>query len=141
MEVANDGSDLAGEMVAGFRALPEHPLLQDLTGRGAVQRVYFIKSGSQIKIGIAVDPVRRMASLQTAQAKRLRLLGTCAGGREKERELHDQFKDARMRGEWFKATPGLMARIAELIDKEERASRRFRERQRIRSGERWKDVP
>ena len=66
--------------------------------------VYFVQAGDggPIKIGYSHDPLSRMRTLQTAQRERLRLLGTIAGGRAKEREVHAYFANLHAHGEWFR---------------------------------------
>jgi len=76
--------------------------------------VYFIQAGGDagpIKIGVAVDPWRRLCHLQTASHDVLAMLGMTAGDVAHERELHERFAIARLRGEWFTATPELLAYI------------------------------
>lgn len=65
--------------------------------------VYFVQQGmaGPIKIGCSSEPLVRMLQLQTAHAERLRLLYFEMGDRERERELHQRFADARISGEWF----------------------------------------
>lgn len=76
--------------------------------------VYFVECEGLIKIGCTVNMERRMASLQTSQAKDLRLLAMAVGDNYGERLLHQQFREARQRGEWFEKTPALM-RLIEAI--------------------------
>jgi hypothetical protein len=67
-----------------------------------VSVVYFIQAGENgpIKIGRAVDVAKRMARFQTANPKKLALLGTIPNG-DREREFHERFKHLRTQGEWF----------------------------------------
>lgn len=73
--------------------------------------VYFAGAGSRIKIGWSRKVGSRIAQLQTGNSDPIRLLGVIPGGRAKERQLHEQFAHARLSGEWFDATPDLMAFI------------------------------
>lgn len=68
-----------------------------------MSHVYFVQAGENgpVKIGLAEDPDRRVAELQTGCFAELRLLGTIAGDRGTERALHERFADYRIRGEWF----------------------------------------
>jgi predicted GIY-YIG superfamily endonuclease len=69
--------------------------------------IYFIQSGyGAIKVGMAKNPEKRLANMQTSIPKSLRLLAAIPlpdrkSARALERELHDLFKDERIRGEWF----------------------------------------
>jgi hypothetical protein len=76
-----------------------------------VSFVYFIQVGTEgpIKIGVAADPVARLADLQTANATELVLLATCEGGRAEEAHIHAVCRDARLRGEWFRPTSEVLA--------------------------------
>jgi len=50
-------------------------------------RVYFARSGNQVKIGSAFNPPRRVESFRTARPG-IKLLGHVAGGRKLETQLH-----------------------------------------------------
>lgn len=78
--------------------------------------VYFIQgeASGAIKIGHSRNLKARLSSMQTASTEPLKLLGFMPGGEEVESSLHERFADARKRGEWFTATPELLALIASL---------------------------
>jgi hypothetical protein len=80
------------------------------------ETIYFIQgeNSGAIKIGYSSKVGARLAAMRTASAEPLRLLGCAPGGRLLERQLHREFADARSRGEWFCATPELIARISSL---------------------------
>lgn len=65
--------------------------------------IYVIKSKErdEFKVGISAEPVKRLASLQTARADELELLYTFPGTMETESVLHDLLAEFRIRGEWF----------------------------------------
>lgn len=75
--------------------------------------VYFIQmgEGGPIKIGWTRDPWQRIHELQTAQPYRLRLLGVIEGDRHTERRLHRELAEHRVRGEWFKSAPDVLAKL------------------------------
>jgi hypothetical protein len=74
--------------------------------------VYFLSDGrGRVKIGYASDLAHRFAAIQTGSADALTLIGWCPGGRAVEREWHERFGDARIRGEWFTLTPELAKAI------------------------------
>lgn len=68
--------------------------------------VYFAQSHDQIKIGWSRDVTKRMAALRTGNPD-LTLLHTIPGGYDLEQELHYQFSEHRLGGEFFKAEPVL----------------------------------
>lgn len=84
---------------------------------GWVASVYVIGIEGQavVKIGIAEDPERRLARLQTAHHDRLYLLAVIPTdeARTLEAELHERFASSRRRGEWFEITPELRAWLAD----------------------------
>lgn len=73
--------------------------------------VYFAEADGRVKIGWSKKVASRVAQLQTANAVPLRLLGVIPGGRALERQLHERFAPARLSGEWFEATPDLLAYV------------------------------
>lgn len=70
----------------------------------ALAGVYFIQQGDTgpIKIGWSKNVRSRLASLQTANPQRLRLLLVLKGEERDERRLHDWFSLERLGGEWFR---------------------------------------
>lgn len=77
-------------------------------------RVYFAQVGDRIKIRWSRNVATRVATLQTANADPIHLLATIPGARSLERQLHERFAAARVSGEWFEATPDLLAYIGSL---------------------------
>lgn len=79
--------------------------------------VYFIQDTHSrfIKIGHAADPLKRLASLQTASPHGLELLGTVAGGPKEEALLHELFERFHHRGEWFRGDSDLIASVRRLM--------------------------
>lgn len=74
--------------------------------------VYFVqcRTTGLIKIGTTKrDPEKRLATLQTGCPTELRLLGTLRGGEPRESRLHEDFSDYRVRGEWFRPGPRVVA--------------------------------
>jgi hypothetical protein len=82
------------EIMSAFAAmrLPRPPAPAP---RGSPERVYFAVLGDLVKIGVAVDPERRVRRLNGE------LVRVEPGGRERELELHRRFAALRVRGEWF----------------------------------------
>jgi hypothetical protein len=77
--------------------------------------VYAITDGTNIKIGVANNPLQRIKSLSTGNANKLRLLGYFPGGFELERELHQRFRKVRENGEWLYSTNELVEYLNEKI--------------------------
>jgi Meiotically up-regulated gene 113 len=73
--------------------------------------VYFARGGDFIKIGVTKRTRERLTSLQTASPTRLEIILALPGGEEQEKHLHRKFATDRERGEWFRASPKLMAVI------------------------------
>lgn len=80
--------------------------------------VYFIHAPEvgRVKIGIAVNPPKRLMELQVGSPVSLRLLGVIKGGEQEEAELHSEFYDLRIQGEWFRAASDLMEFIQSEAD-------------------------
>jgi hypothetical protein len=77
--------------------------------------VYFVQATSgAIKIGLATDVKRRLATLQTSHPEKLSLLATRLGGRVRERAYHAKFAEHRLHGEWFAPHPDILAEIERL---------------------------
>ena len=82
-------------------------------------RVYFIAVGDEaIKIGVAQNVEARMASLQTGNHEKLRLIGSIPGDVTTEKKFHRVFAKYHVHGEWFKAAPPLLQFIEFIIEME-----------------------
>ena len=84
------------------QVLPEH--------KGKRQYVYIIKNmdSNNIKVGVATDPYKRLAQLQTGSDSDLALIYTsylCSNAFQVETKVHSRFEDKHVRGEWFKVDP------------------------------------
>lgn len=81
------------------------------------QFVYFVQQGDRgpVKIGVAKDPLDRMAALQTGNPTELHLRQVVPGQRDLESKLHYRFREARIRGEWFGDDPELDLSYLKLI--------------------------
>ena len=65
-------------------------------------KVYFVSGDDQfIKIGFTTDLKKRIASLNTASPRALRVRLVLDGSLELEQELHTKFSRYRANGEWF----------------------------------------
>jgi hypothetical protein len=65
--------------------------------------IYFIQHGENgpVKIGLSIEPVKRIRKLQTGNPRDLFLRHVVPGDLSVEQQLHDRFEPARIRGEWF----------------------------------------
>lgn len=80
--------------------------------------IYFITDGEFVKIGYTdnEDLAPRLAALQTANARELRVVGTIPGGADVEATLHRVFGALRVRGEWFAlAVPEDIVELADVV--------------------------
>lgn len=73
--------------------------------------VYFAQAGEghPIKIGSAKNVSRRIAALNTASPRRLKLICAIHGDASKERALHAELAAFRMDGEWFLPSPEVLS--------------------------------
>jgi hypothetical protein len=83
-------------------------------GHRVSDKTYFIRCEDYVKIGIAVDVMKRMRDLQSANPKRLELLAVVEGCHKFERSLHRRFADLRHSDEWFRLGPELSEYIEEI---------------------------
>ena len=87
--------------------------------------IYIIQasSGGPFKLGWALDPKMRLATLQIGNPARLELLGQFQGTGRRERELHEMLKEFRGLGEWFNPHPRAKEILAEASEKKSIARR------------------
>lgn len=78
-------------------------------------QVYFIQQGDAgpIKIGYSTNPEKRLKTLSTASPYPLHLRLVIEGGKKLEKDLHDQFAEHQLDGEWFEANASLLTFIDE----------------------------
>ncbi len=79
-------------------------------------KVYFIqaKGSGLIKIGMSLNVSSRLKALQQASPEKLRILKIIEGGRKKEFELHEKFKNIKSHSEWFQPEEELLEYIGEI---------------------------
>ena len=75
--------------------------------------IYFIeaKEVGRVKIGWTNNLKGRLEALQTASPCRLEITLLLSGDMKRERELHEQFKEHRLHGEWFNVSLAITAFI------------------------------
>ena len=79
--------------------------------------IYFIYSPelSRLKIGYTNDVKKRFSQIKTHSPSKLVLLGHSEGDFEKERFLHEKFKENRNHLEWFKLDLAMLKQLNEYI--------------------------
>lgn len=78
--------------------------------------IYAIESAMMdaVKIGITIDPAKRISSMQTGNPDQLKMIGCWPGNADNEKQLHGELKNDFLRGEWFKRTPAVLTAIQRL---------------------------
>lgn len=80
---------------------------------GSPELVYFMEAdGFGIKIGYSNNPQRRLLEIRSHCPFAVKLLFAVVGGVEREQDLHREFRDDKIRGEWFRPSQRLLSRIA-----------------------------
>lgn len=80
---------------------------------GTAGFVYFVGADNGlVKIGYSVDPISRIAAMQTGSGPALQLIGALPGTYEDERNLQLRFSEYLIRGEWFARRGALAEFIA-----------------------------
>lgn len=109
------------QIVNGYRHRPgkQPPTQHQVRKRHAYDkhhhvRVYFVRVGAFVKIGITNNLDRRMRSLEGQCPFPVELLAACAGGRPLEKALHARFAHRHHRLEWYHYAADLDAAIWEL---------------------------
>lgn len=70
--------------------------------------IYFIKACSKfVKIGTSNDIDKRVKSMQTSQARTIKVVAVLNGSFQTESGLHELLKGSHYKGEWFKTTEEL----------------------------------
>ena len=84
--------------------------------RGSLVWLYAIQAGDggPIKIGMTRNPAERLATLQQGNAEHLHGIAAWSGFPFEEKQIHQEFADARLRGEWFKPTDALVDLVLRL---------------------------
>lgn len=96
-------------VMAQYSDLRRDKLDTMIVGRGrptiqAAGFIYFLWSGSHIKIGYSTEPTQRLSQLLTGLAEGVRSFALVPGERRDERRLHVALDRHRRKGEWFAAT-------------------------------------
>jgi hypothetical protein len=98
--------DLAERLIAQHEAEARKPL------RKPHHVVYFLRFGERVKIGTSGNLTERLREVPHDE-----VIGTIPGNATVEREWHVRWADIRIKGEWFHATPELLATIGQAVAK------------------------
>lgn len=83
-----------------------------------MQQLYIITNATHLKIGISVDPTKRIKELSTGSSTKLELVHTLIPkyikASELEAKLHARFSEYRCNGEWFELT--CLPKVLEVLD-------------------------
>lgn len=106
------GNLLARVLDLPMLSVPEHPPSRPESW------VYFIQAGDSgdIKIGLARDVAKRMSDIQNGCPHELRLLVAVPGDKDVELAFHREFRQWRVRREWFAPSQELLDRIKVLAE-------------------------
>jgi hypothetical protein len=74
--------------------------------------IYFVEMAGHIKIGLASNWRKRVSGLQTSSPFEITCLLVLTAYIGLERDLHEKFSAAHVRGEWFKDCPEIRVFIA-----------------------------
>ena len=79
-------------------------------------RVYFMRAGDSIKIGVSQNVTQRVREIRTANSSDIHLIGALVGGRHLEGILHHRFRKHHIRGEWFKLD--ILPEVLDMVEKD-----------------------
>lgn len=65
----------------------------------------------EVKLGVSIEPARRLRAIQTAHGAPLEMVIVGVGGATVEQEIHRRFAAHRKLGEWFHEAPEITAWI------------------------------
>lgn len=71
--------------------------------------IYFLWVGDAIKIGFSKDPVIRLSQLRPGLSDKPKMIVCFPGTMRDEKRLHRRLKAQKLRGEWFRANPTVIA--------------------------------
>lgn len=82
-------------------------------------RVYFIRSGYYVKVGISTQVAARVEALQTGSPDEIKLIGDIRGDLFTEKAIHKAARKHHHRGEWYSLGLEMSIAVAELCDAEQ----------------------
>lgn len=93
--------EIAAALREDSRKKTKEELEVESMARVSVGYVYFIKSGSMVKIGFSTDVVNRLSNLKVGNPFGSNLVAAIPGTEDTEAYFHKMFADYRKQGEWF----------------------------------------
>jgi len=92
------------------------PLIRAYYRQPGLVWLYAIQMGEAgpIKLGVTLNPAERIATLQQGNPETLHGLAAWRAMPVEEKELHEEFAYARVRGEWFRPVPELVDLVLRL---------------------------
>lgn len=84
------------------RSAPRTAAPQAAPDKRKLEYVYFLKTGSFVKIGFSKNPVYRSGEMATAFSQDIDWLLAFRGSRAIEKQLHVRFAAYHQKGEWFR---------------------------------------
>jgi len=123
-EVFRHAPPWIGEMYSGEFDSPEWPTADQRSDVKAQPKVYLIRSGDLLKIGVSVNPQKRLKKLKTGCAFPPSVAKTwdTDDAYGDERTLHAMFSSKRTFGEWFSLDDGDIERIDTYFSSKARAA-------------------
>jgi hypothetical protein len=75
--------------------------------------VYFLYDPQEnaLKVGTACNINQRLCTLEVGNPRDLTFIGWIPGGLEEERKVHQSMPEQRIRGEWYRMTPEILAMV------------------------------
>jgi hypothetical protein len=102
--------------IAALRGAPPPIKVQkrEKRDRDDVCYVYFLRTGSTVKIGYSAKPLNRCGELKTGFSEPISTLVAVPGTLTDERNFHREFEKFRLEGEWFRMCPQIASAMAQV---------------------------
>lgn len=113
-EIEKIGRDKADEVLAEYSKYSQDSKAISIA---SMRSIYVMKCHEYHKIGIAANPRRRLNAIKTSNPYEVELIRAVKvpDAIGLERQLHRQFAECRVRGEWFELTDTQITEVIERI--------------------------
>lgn len=108
-----------------------------LARRARNGNVYFMRYGSEVKIGFSLDPIARLQQLLISQAEQPTFFMFVKGSRRDEKIIHMRFESQRKNREWFSLDQELETFIAGIAKYGKLEIQNVRGTQNVPQGSEW----